>query len=941
MRPDLHWLEDPTVWQVNRLDAHSDHIWYHQGKDLRQSLDGPWRFAWSPCPADRPEGFWNDDYHLDGFGMIQVPGHIELQGYGQVHYTNAIYPWDGVSELRPPHIDWNDNPVGSYVRFFDLDEPLRGKRVCISFQGAEQAIYVWLNGQFVGYAEDSFTPSDFDLTPYVREWGNRLCVEVYKRSSAAWIEDQDFFRFSGLFRSVYLYAKPALHLEDLWLRPTLETDGTGSLRMRLKLSTVCPGLMTDPTQCQVHCRVDTPQGQPLFNGPLTLISGEEGALETEPLALGPVQPWQYGNPFLYPVTLTLFDAAGVEQETVPARTGFRRFGIENGIMVLNGERLILKGVNRHEWSAEKGRAIDAEDMHRDMRAVLGAGINAVRTSHYPNQSLWYDLCDESGIYLIDETNLESHGTWQKLCGTDAEWNVPGCLPEWEGCVVDRARSMFERDKNHPSILFWSCGNESYAGTCIQAMANFFRNCDDSRLVHYEGVFHNRAFDDISDVESRMYSTPDEIREYLTGPNPKPMLLCEYMHDMGNSLGGMEEYIRLQEEFAQYQGGFIWDFKDQALWHTDPLGRRVLGYGGDFGDRPTDYNFSANGILFADGREKPAMQEVRYWYADEETRRRQDEANARARQLAETELNEERKAAAMKAGAAPALRIARGDGNLGVYGKDFSVLFSYQEGGPVSLRYKGVEWMFRAPRPALWRAPTENDIGCRFPQKSAVWRAADQYLRCSGWEILHAEADAATIRYRFTLPAVPQATAEVCYTVNRLGEIQVRAAFHGAAGLPELPCFGLRFSTPAPVDRVDWLGLSGETYPDRCKGGVFGLHSEVPAQAAYLVPQEYGCHVDTVRAMLHRLTPGLADAGRLELAMEHEAFTFSAVPHTPGQLEEAWHQEELPPSARTVVSVYGVMRGVGGINSWGADVQPPWRISAEGEHVLAFRLCPGR
>lgn len=941
MRPDLHWLEDPTVWQVNRLDAHSDHIWYHQGKDLRQSLDGPWRFAWSPCPADRPEGFWNDDYHLDGFGMIQVPGHIELQGYGQVHYTNAIYPWDGVADLRPPHIDWNDNPVGSYVRFFDLDEPLRGKRVCISFQGAEQAIYVWLNGQFVGYAEDSFTPSDFDLTPYVRERGNRLCVEVYKRSSAAWIEDQDFFRFSGLFRSVYLYAKPALHLEDLWLRPTLETNGTGSLRMRLKLSTVCHGLMTDPTQCQVHCRVDTPQGQPLFNGPLTLISGEEGTLEAEPLALGPVQPWQYGSPFLYPVTLTLFDAAGVEQETVPARTGFRRFGIENGIMVLNGERLILKGVNRHEWSAEKGRAIDAEDMRRDLRAVLGAGVNAVRTSHYPNQSLWYDLCDEAGIYLIDEANLESHGSWQRLGAVAPEWNVPGSLPEWEGCVVDRARSMFERDKNHPSILFWSCGNESYAGTCIQAMANFFRNCDDSRLVHYEGVFHNRAFDDISDVESRMYATPDEIREYLTGPNPKPMLLCEYMHDMGNSLGGMEEYIRLQEEFAQYQGGFIWDFKDQALWHTDPLGRRVLGYGGDFGDRPTDYNFSANGILFADGREKPAMQEVRYWYADEETRRRQDEANARARQLAETELNEERKAAAMKAGAAPALRIARGDGNLGVYGKDFSVLFSYQEGGPVSLRYKGVEWLYRAPRPALWRAPTENDIGCRFPQKSAVWRVADQYLRCTSWEVLCAEADVISIRYQFSLPTVPQAAAEVCYTVNRQGEIQVRAAFHGAAGLPELPCFGLRFSTPAPVNRVDWQGLSGETYPDRCKGGVFGLHSEVPAQAAYLVPQEYGCHWGTVRAVLHRQNSSLVEAGRLELAMEDEAFAFSALPHTPGQLEEAWHQEELPPSARTVVSVYGVMRGVGGINSWGADVQPPWRISAEGEHVLAFRLCPGR
>ena len=941
MQPDLHWLEDPQVWQVNRLDAHSDHPWYHQGQTLRQSLDGTWRFAWSPRPADRPADFWREGGEPAEFGTIQVPGHMELQGYGQVQYTNTLYPWDGAAALRPPHIDWDNNPVGSYLRTFDLDEPLRGKRVCISFQGVEQAMFVWLNGQFVGYAEDSFTPSEFDLTPWIRDTDNRLCVEVYKYSSAAWIEDQDFFRFSGIFRSVYLYAKPALHLEDLWLRPTLEGDGSGSLRIRLKLSAAWQGPVTDPAQARVHCRVDGPDGRALFDGALALTAAEDGALEAGPLPMGPVRPWRHEDPCLYPVTLTLADAAGREQEVVPQKIGFRRFGIEDGIMKLNGQRLILKGVNRHEWSAEKGRAIDEADMRRDLQAVLDSGANAVRTCHYPDQSLWYTLCDEAGIYLIDETNLESHGSWNKMGKVDPEWNVPGSLPEWEGCVVDRARSMFERDKNHPSILFWSCGNESYAGSCIRAMAQFFRSRDDSRLVHYEGVFQNRAFDDSSDVESRMYATPADIRAYLTGPHTKPMLLCEYMHDMGNSLGGMEEYIRLQEEFPQYQGGFIWDFKDQALWHTDPLGRRVLGYGGDFGDRTSDYNFSANGILFADGREKPAMQEVRYWYADEAVRAARDEANARARQEAERMLHARRRAAAMQAGAAPGLRIVRGDGNLGVYGENFSALFSYGAGGPVSLRYGGVEWLWRAPRPAVWRAPTENDVGCGFPQRSAVWRGADQYARCVGWEILQAEADCASIRYRFSLPGAPQAEAEICYTVDRLGEVQVRAAYRGAPGLPELPCFGVRFSTPAPVDRVDWLGLSGETYPDRCKGGVFGLHSETPAPAGYLVPQEYGCHLDTMRATLHRQAVSLADVGALELVMEHEAFAFSALPHTPAQLEDAWHQEELPPSTRTVVSVYGAMRGVGGIDSWGADVQPPWRVSAEQDHLLTFRLCPGR
>lgn len=942
MQPDLHWLEDPAVWQVNRLPAHSDHVWYHQGETLRQSLNGAWRFAWSPRPDARPRDFWREDYDLSGFDAIQVPGHIELQGWGQVHYTNTLYPWDGVADLRPPRIDWNDDPVGSYVCLFDLEEPLRGKRVCVSFQGVEQAFFLWLNGTFVGYAEDSFTPSDFDLTPWIRPTGNRLCVEVYKRSSAAWIEDQDFFRFSGIFREVYLYAKPALHIEDMWLRPALAADGAGSLTVRLRISALWQGPVTDPAQCRVDCRVAGPAGETLFQGPLALAPDqEEGCLVAGPLALGPVQPWQQGSPVLYPVELALSDAAGRLQETVPWKIGFRRFGIEEGVMKLNGERLVIRGVNRHEWSPDRGRAITEEDMRRDLAAIQSLGANGVRTCHYPDQTLWYHLCDEAGIYLMDETNLESHGSWQKLGKVEPSWNVPGSLPQWEGCVVDRARSLFERDKNHVSVLFWSCGNESYAGSCIRAMANFFRSRDDSRLVHYEGVFHNRAFDDISDVESRMYATPADIRAYLTGPHTKPMLLCEYMHDMGNSLGGMEEYIRLEEEFPQYQGGFIWDFKDQALWRTDPLGRRVLGYGGDFGDRPTDYNFSANGLFFADRQAKPAVQEVRYWFSDHRRRAARDRANFQARERAEQALVDERRAAAARAGAAPGLRVVRGDGNLGVHGAGFSVLFSFVEGGPVSLRFGGAEWLFRAPRPAFWRAPTENDGGCGFARKSAVWRAADQYAHCVGWEVLWADRDAATIRYRFALPAVPEASAEICYTVDRLGEVLVRAVLRGAPGLPELPCFGVRFATPFPVGRVTWQGLSGETYPDRCKGGVFGAHSETPAPAGYLVPQEYGCHMGTVRAGLHRVGPALEERGVLELAMEHEPFAFSALPHTPAQLEEAWHQEELPASTRTVVSVYGAMRGVGGIDSWGSDVQPPWRVSAEGELTLAFRLRPGR
>lgn len=923
MQAELQWLTDPEVFRVNRLDAHSDHICYASSDEaaecrssLRQSLDGRWRFVWSQTPDTRPSAFWQEGFDDSSFGSIQVPGHMELQGWGQIQYINTLYPWDGHAELRPPEIDWQHAAVGSYVRTFDLAPGLRGKEVCVSFQGVEQAFYVWLNGHFVGYAEDSFTPSEFDLTPYVRDTGNRLCVEVYKRSSAAWLEDQDFFRFSGIFRPVFLYAKPALHLEDLWLQTELAEDNhSGALTLRLRLSGQTEG-------AAVHCRAAHPESGPLFDGPLQLR--QEGCcFFSQTLRFAEVRSWSHETPELYQVTLTLRDADGTVCEVVPYQTGFRRFELRDGLMLLNGERLLLRGVNRHEWNPERGRAILPEDMQAAMEVLLRNNINAVRTCHYPNQSLWYELCDRNGIYMMDETNLESHGSWQKLGRVEPSWNVPGSLPQWKECVLDRAKSMFERDKNHVAILFWSCGNESYAGEDILAMAEFFRANDPGRLVHYEGVFHNREFDQISDVESRMYAPPEDIRAYLSGGAAKPFLLCEYMHDMGNSLGGMESYIRLAEEFPQYQGGFIWDYMDQALWHTDANGRRVLGYGGDFGERQTDYAFSGNGIVFADGTEKPAMQEVRYWYASPERRARWDAENRAAAEAAVLPV--------YHASNSP-LRVTRGDGALGVRGTGFEILFSYPEGGPVSLLRGGREWLWRAPRPAYWRAPTENDRGNGFAARSAVWDAADQWQQCSGFSFLSAEERQVSLRYTYTSPALPGLCTEITYTVLDSGWLTVSAHYHGGEGRPELPLFGLRFAAPEPLETVRWLGLSGETYPDRKKGGRFGWHQETPHIPAYLVPQECGCHVDT-RAV------SLCGKGGavLELQMEDTPFAFSALPYTPQQLEQAAHREELPVPVRTVVTVCGAMRGVGGIDSWGADVESPYCVRSDLDMTTSFRI----
>ena len=920
--PELKWLEDPRVFAVNRLDAHSDHTWYTEAGDLRQSLDGAWRFAYSASPAARPADFWQPDASLDGFDEIAVPGHIEMQGYGQIQYINTMYPWDGRHALRPPHIAWDDTPVGSYVKTFTLDQALQGKRVCVSFQGVERAFYCWCNGHFVGYSEDSFTPADFDLTAFLQPGENRLCVEVYKNCSGSWLEDQDFFRFFGIFRSVYLYAKPALHIEDLWLQAGLEPDNTtGTLAPRLRLS-AAEGASLEG--CSFHCTVAAPGGAVLWDAPMPLRADGSGYVYGLPVRLPGIRKWDHSDPALYTVTLTLRDAAGAVQETVPYQTGFRRFGLRDGVMELNGERIIFNGVNRHEWNPASGRAIGPENMYRAMETFRRNNINAVRTCHYPDQTLWYELCDQNGIYMIDEANLESHGSWQKMSAVEPSWNVPGSLPEWRDCVVDRARSMFERDKNHTAILIWSCGNESYAGEDILAMSDFFHQNDPGRLVHYEGVFHCRAFDQISDIESRMYAKPDEIRAYLESRPAKPFILCEYMHDMGNSLGGMESYIRLLE-YPQYQGGFVWDYMDQALWQAGVRGPR-LSYGGDFGERPTDYAFSANGIVFADGEEKPAMQDLRYWYDTPAGRAAHDARNAK--EAAAFRLP------ALRAGGP--LTVIEGDVNLGVEGDGFALQFSYAEGGLASLRKAGgPEWVWRAPRPALWRAATENDKGCGFPVRSAAWMAADAFPKAEGWQVEEKSSQQVRIRYTFSFPTVPGASADLTYTVTG-SALRVDAIYHGVPGAPELPVFGVRMSTLHPAARVCWTGLSGETYPDRYKGASFGRWAETPHIPAYLVPQDCGVHMDTRTLTLEQQDAACRTTAALTVRMADDTpFAFSALPNTAQELESAAHRDELPDTGRTVLTIMGAVRGVGGIDSWGTDVEPACRISGEEDHTVSF------
>ena len=609
------WVRDINIYEKNVLKQKSTYESFLNdenfklSKENKQLLNGNWLFDYATNYSNTKPIEYYYTVPLNLLSGIKVPGHMQLQGYDTPKYVNTQYPWDGLENIKPPEIPEKFNPVGTYVKVFDMSLDKLDK-VIITFEGVESAYAVWLNNEFIGYKEDTFTTGSFDITSQIKDKDNRLVVQVFKWCSGSWLEDQDFFRFSGIFRDVFIASVSESHAVDMKISSKLINDyKDGELLVKLD--------HLDRNNKKFIVKLYEFDRE-FKNGMGSRIVYEEinsNVLDTS-VKIENINAWSAETPNLYILKIEIYvDERLVE--IISDRVGFRILELKDKVYHLNGKRIVFNGVNRHEWSCETGRAITKEDMINDMRIMKEHNINAIRTSHYPNHTEFYRLCDEYGFYVMDETNLETHGSWvaynhpNESMPDGARYYIPGNDPMYRDLLLFRAENMYERDKNRPCIVMWSCGNESLGGENILEVSKYFKSKDKERLVHYEGVFFDRTTD-ISDVESRMYDKIENVEEFLNNNPDRPFIYCEYAHAMGNSLGNFFKYQNLTRKYEMYQGGFIWEFKDHSLL-VDRNGKKELMYGGDFDDRPTDGNFVCDGIVEGDGRLTPKITEVKYIY----------------------------------------------------------------------------------------------------------------------------------------------------------------------------------------------------------------------------------------------------------------------------------------------------------------------------------------
>jgi len=890
--------ENPAVFQINREPARAAFLPYADASsaiadDYTRSpwfmtLNGDWKFQWSPTPDQRPKDFYKTDFNVTNWKEISVPSNWELKGYGIPIYTNITYPFP----KNPPYIDHSDNPVGSYRRDFILPSNWDNRRVYLHFEGGTSAMYIWVNGKKVGYSENTKSPSEFDITPYVKPGKNLVAVEAYRWSDGSYLEDQDFWRISGIDRDVYLYSTENVRINDFFVRPDLDANyKNGSLAVDIKLKNMNA---TGKNNQTVEVRLVDAAGKDIFTKTVKMNVGAT-AFQTTTLNQKVTAPklWSNESTNLYTLLLTLKDENGRFIETVASQVGFRKVELKNGQLLVNGVRIMVHGVNIHEHNPVTGHYQDKETMMKDIRMMKQLNINSVRCSHYPNNLKWVKLCSQYGIFLVDEANIESHGM-----GYGHE-NM-AFHAEWDEAHLDRTYSLVERDKNFPAVIIWSLGNEASNGDVFKKTYKWIKERDNTRLVQFEQAGENEN----TDIVCPMYPGISYMKEYAKRENVKrPFIMCEYAHAMGNSSGNFQEYWDIIHSSKNLQGGFIWDWVDQGFQMTDEAGRKYWAYGGDMGSQnyTNDENFNHNGLVWPDRTPHPgafevkkAYQDIRfnavdlskgiinvvngfaYTNLDNYSFNYEVLENGKVIKQGIFEMNlapQSQKQVKIDLPVLPAkdgveyllnilvrtrvgtevlpqnFEIAReqfkpGEGNyfskattnnnggkitedndrLTMTSGSATVNISKRSGLMDGYQYDNKWYFNQKPTPNFWRAPTDNDFGNGMEHKSNIWRVAGENTTVKNISGKEVNGNAVVTADIYLNDVASD--YQIVYTLAGDGALAVNVTYKaGANVLPEMPRFGMIMTLDKEFDNFTYYGRGPwENYSDRNTASFIGIYN---------------------------------------------------------------------------------------------------------------------
>lgn len=1009
--------QNPTVNEINREPMHAHFVPFtNESNALKQrglpadirfnvnpaterriSLDGTWNFLFSKNNESCPKDFYKPGYNTRKWSKIEVPGSWELQGFDAPIYTDTRYPFPA----NPPYVPTDYNPVGAYIRDFTVPDSWKGLDIFLDFEGVESAYYVWVNGELAGYAEDSRLPSHFNITGLLKKGNNKLAVKVFRYSDGSYLEGQDYWKYSGIERSVYLYARPQSRVKDFRMTTELVNNyKDGELKLDI--------ILHQPKAGETLEMKVLDKGKTIYSRKETISSANDTLL-TQQHIFPAARAWNAETPNTYTLVISTFDAQGTPLESFTHLFGFRSVEMRNGMQMINGQPVLFKGVNRHEHDPHKGRTISVASMIHDIQLMKQFNLNSVRNCHYPNHYEWYELCTEFGLYMIDEANIESHGMMDHKDGTLANY------PDWELPFMQRMSRMIARDRNCSAIVTWSLGNESGYGKHFETLYNYTKQTDPTRPVQYEGG----GYDGKSDIYCPMYARIWSLRRHINQRASRPMIMCEYAHAMGNSVGNLQDYWNLIYKYDQLQGGFIWDWVDQTFAIKDKNNRDIWAFGGDMGfvGIVNDSNFCANGLVAADRTPHPHIYEVKKvlqyihfepvaftpnkikvtnWHdfigLDGYTLRWMVECDGKAVQSGEMDFpviaprssaNIELPLKALPADGkeyfltlraltkqeAPliprghevateqcllpsvpiikavepisgTIKTEREGDSVQLAGNNFEVVFNALDGRIRSLHYNGKNRIKSGPQPNFWRPLTDNDIPNGHLVRCATWRTAGEDLKLQNFEVTPGE-QLATVTSTYRMEA-QDATLQTIYKIRPNGAIRVTMHFiPGKKAQNEMPRLGMRMILPAEYEKMSWLGRGPqENYADRKSGALVGLyHATVWEQFhPYVRAQETANHCDVRWVALRNANgEGLLVTGEEPLSVSAWNFPMEDIEYRPSQVERR-HGGSILKKDMVWLNIDHKQMGVGGDNTWGAQVHPEYTITPH-EWEYSYTLQP--